>query len=233
MLERQINPGNRRLKLDGKKFGRLTVLKFHDIRTRKENKKESRWLCKCDCGNETVVVGSSLKSGKTQSCGCLNREVTKEIFTTHGLSYEKLYFVWKAMIARCENEEHPNFKDYGGRGIEVCEKWHDLKVFIDWSKENGYKEGLELDRINNGGNYEPNNCRFVTRKKQTRNTRRNINVTIDGQTKTLTEWAEIHNLNVNTVQYRYYRGDRGARLVRPTQVECRTNKVKASLGGDR
>lgn len=224
MIEKQIKPGNRRLKLDGKKFGRLTVLKFYDIRTRKGNKKESRWLCKCDCGNETVVVGSSLKSGKTQSCGCLNKETTKAASITHGLSHEKLYFVWKAMIARCENKEHPSYKDYGGRGISVCKEWHSIETFVNWSKENGHKEGLELDRINNNGNYEPTNCRFTTRKKQTRNTRRNINVTIGEQTKTLTEWAEIYSLKRNTMQYRYYRGDRGKTLVRPTEANYKSVK---------
>lgn len=223
MLEKHhINkPGNRRLQIQGQKFGRLTVIKFHSI---DPIRKESQWLCRCECGNEVVVKGYKLTSGHTKSCGCLNRERTIQTSTTHGLSNEKLYFVWKAMIARCENEEHPNYKDYGGRGISVCEEWYDVKNFIDWAKRNGYKEGLELDRIDNDGDYEPSNCRFTTRKKQNRNTRRNIYVTIDGETKTLSEWAEIYNLKVNTLQYRYYRGDRGKRLIRPVETKYRSRK---------
>ncbi|SDX85350.1 hypothetical protein SAMN05660923_03051 [Tepidimicrobium xylanilyticum] len=216
---------SRRLELEGQKFGRLTVLGFHDVDPKR---KESRWLCKCECGNKRIVRGWKLTSGHTKSCGCLNKERAIAASTTHGLSSEKLYSIWKAMLARCENKKHPAYKDYGGRGIKVCDEWHDIRTFIKWANNNGYKEGLELDRIDNNGNYEPSNCRFTTRKKQTRNTRRNINVTIDGQTKTLSEWAEIHNLKVNTLQYRYYRGDRGRRLVRPVETKYRHGQA----GGD-
>lgn len=203
---------NRRLKLEGKKFGRLKVLRFYDVDPKR---RESRWICKCDCGNEVIAVGYRLTSGKTRSCGCLNKEITIATSTTHGLSHEKLYFVWKAMIARCENSKNPRYKDYGGRGVKVYSEWHDVQKFIEWANVSGYKEGLEIDRIDNDGNYEPNNCRWATRETQTRNTRRNINVLINGEIKTLTEWAKQYNLKVNTVQYRYYRGDRGERLIRP------------------
>jgi len=213
---------SKRLEIEGEKFGRLTVLKFYDIDPKR---RESRWLCKCECGNKTIARGCKLTSGHTKSCGCLNKEITLKASTTHGLSSEKLYFVWKAMIARCENPKNPVYKDYGGRGIKVCNEWHDLEIFMEWATNNGYREALEIDRIDNDGNYEPCNCRFTTRRKQTLNTRRNIKITIDGQTKTLTEWAEIYNLKVNTLQYRYHRGDRGKRLVRPVETKYRHGQV--------
>lgn len=222
MLERHHidKPGNRRLKLEGKKFGRLSVLKFHDIRTRKGNKRESRWLCECDCGNEVILVGSSIKSGKTSSCGCLQKENP----ISHGLSYDPLYFVWKAMIRRCENKTDANYHHYGGRGIKVCDEWKDLETFVGWCNNNGFEEGLEIDRIDNSGNYSPENIRFVTRRKNMLNTRRNINVDIGGVTKTLIEWANEYGIKVNTMQYRYHRGDRGQRLVRSVESKYSSPK---------
>lgn len=199
--------------LTGQVFNRLTVMKQTGI----NNHGDSTWLCKCNCGKETIVAGYRLRNGKTQSCGCLNKEITRNRSLTHGKSKEKIYFVWKAMINRCTNNKNHNYKDYGGRGIKVCTEWMNINNFIKWANSNGYKEGLEIDRINNDGNYEPSNCRWTTRKVQTNNCRRNIVVNIEGVSKTLKQWAEYSNLNVNTLQYRYYRGDRGKKLIRPVK----------------
>jgi hypothetical protein len=196
--------------LTGQKFGRLLVIKY--IKT---INKRSYWLCKCDCGNEKEVIGNYLSSGRTKSCGCYQHESIVKRFTTHGKSNEKLYYIWKGMLRRCENSKHRNYKDYGGRGISVCEEWHNLNKFIDWAHKNGYAEGLEIDRVNNNGIYEPNNCKWSTRKEQTLNTRRNIKIELDGEIKSLSEWCEILGFKENTIQYRYYRGDRGERLFRP------------------
>jgi len=220
---------SKKMEIVGQKFGRLTVLEFWDIRIRTGDKKESRWLCKCECGNEAIVVGSSLRSGGTSSCGCLKKEIIKKTFTTHGMSADPLYYVWKNMLERCSNEDLKFFKHYGGRGISVCAEWKDMNKFIDWANRNGYKKGLEIDRIDNDGNYIPNNCRFTTRKEQLLNTRRNIKVMINGVTKSVSEWAEEYDIKVNTLQYRYHRGDRGERLVRPIETQFRTNKVKEKL----
>jgi len=219
----------KRMDIAGEKFGRLTVLKFHSTRNKKSDKERSRWLCKCECGNEVIVVGSSLRNGKTSSCGCLNKEIVKRMFTTHGMSANPLYFVWKNMLERCSNEDLKVYKHYGGRGISVCAEWEDINTFMEWANENGYKEGLEIDRIDNDGDYIPNNCRFTTRKEQMLNTRRNIKVMINGVTKSVSEWAEEYDMKVNTLQYRYHRGDRGERLVRPIETQFRTNKVKEKL----
>lgn len=201
--------------LTGQKFGRLTVLKC----TGQDKHHDNTFLCKCDCGNEKIVAGYRLKNGHTQSCGCYNREVTSEYFTKHGLSTEPLYFVWKAMIARCENPENPNYFRYGERGISVCDEWHDVETFYKWALE-GYEEGLEIDRVNNDGGYSPDNCKWSTRSEQLRNTRRNVLVELNGVTKPLIDWANEYGLKVNTIQYRYYRGDRGEYLFRPIRKEC-------------
>lgn len=213
---------NRFIDRTGQKYGRLTVIKFIGITEGK--KKRSIWLCKCDCGNQKEILGERLASGKTQSCGCLNKEINIKKSTKHGLSNTKIYFVWKAMISRCYNKRNPNYKNYGKRGIEVFKDWHELKNFYQWAMNNGYDENLEIERIDNNGNYEPNNCKWATRKEQTRNTRKNVNVEINGIIKTIAEWAEENGYKNSTIQYRYYRGDRGKRLIRPIQTECRTKR---------
>jgi len=118
--------------------------------------------CKCDCGEEITVRISSLKSNHTTSCGCYN----KSVITTHGLTNHPLFGVWNDMKARCTLKSHHAYKNYGARGISVCEEWlHDFKVFYDWAITNGWKKGLHLDRIDNDGDYKPSNCQFITRRE--------------------------------------------------------------------
>jgi len=106
------------------------------------------------------------------------------------------------MIQRCENPNTHNYKDYGGRGITVCDEWHNPVVFIDWALANGWEEGLTLDRIDNDGNYEPSNCRWATRKEQQRNRRNNHLITFDGKTQTVVQWAEEVNISPQTLYSR-------------------------------
>lgn len=216
----EFNKNNPKINdLTGKKFGRLTVMEYIGI----ENH-HSLWKCKCECGNEKVVGGNYLITGRTKSCGCYQLESIKTRSITHGLSNERLYNIWKNMLRRCENETNARYADYGGRGIYVCKEWHNIKVFVDWALKNGYADNLEIDRINNDGSYEPSNCKWSTRREQTLNTRRNVKITLNNETKTLTEWAEQYGFNVNTIQYRYYRGDRGERLFRPINHICNWRK---------
>lgn len=156
--------------LTEKRFGKLKVIKYY-----KSNKNgRALWLCQCDCGNIKVVLGNSLLNKSTLSCGCYNKERSKELHSKHNMSNSKLYKVWQGMKTRCYNKKFMYYKNYGGRGIKMCNEWlNNFETFYIWAIKNGYKEGLTIDRINNDGNYEPINCRWTTRAEQNRNTRRN------------------------------------------------------------
>ena len=185
--------------LKGNKYGRLTVLNYSHIKNHK-----SYWRCKCECGNETIVRSDCLKDGSTKSCGCFNIDGHK---VENPLSQDKLYHVYHGMIQRCNNSNTKYYKHYGGRGIKVCNEWlKDFNVFKKWAMENGYEDGLTIDRRDVNGNYEPDNCRWVDQKTQCNNTRRNVNITYHGETHNLTEWSEILGINRNTLNYRINNG---------------------------
>lgn len=181
----------------GDKFNLLTVLHLDKI----QSGHEYYWF-KCECGNVKSIRGHSVYSGGTKVCGCLRGKTE-----THGGFYERLYGIWANMKDRCFNEKHKSFERYGGRGIVVCEDWkNDYSGFRDWSLNNGYKQGLSIDRINNDGNYEPNNCRWATRSQQQMNKSNTRYIDCDGGRISLREFAEKHNINIGTVRQRYYKG---------------------------
>lgn len=186
-----------KLDLTGKQFGHLTVLK--EVGKNKHGK--YLWLCKCDCGKETIVPGNDLKrkKGSISSCGCRKGR------HSHGLSKTPIYLVWRAMLQRCENPNNKDYKDYGGRGIKVYNEWHDVNVFYTWAINNGYQEHLTINRIDNDGNYEPTNCNWVTRKEQANNRRGNVVISYNGETHTQTEWLEILGISKNTYKDRLSR----------------------------
>jgi hypothetical protein len=201
-----------RYDLIGKKFAQLTVLSIDHI----DKWDTAHYLCQCDCGKKTIVGGNKLKIGHTRSCGCLKREAALkgsiaavEVTATHRSSHSHLYGVWKQMRARCYRKATRFYNNYGGRGITVCDEWrYSFEAFRDWAIANGYKdsEGLSIDRIDVNGNYEPANCRWVTMKVQARNTRQNRLVTIGGETKCISEWAEIYNIKNTTIYGRINKG---------------------------
>ena len=154
--------------LTGEVFNRLTVVSFCDY----NRWGKRRWTCRCDCGNETIKIEQDLTNGHSRSCGCLRKEAIFKTRFKHGMYKTKLYRVWSYMKRRCLDANDHNFHYYGGRGISICNEWiNDPEAFILFAKENGYKEGLEIDRIDNDGNYCPDNCRFVTRTVNMNNTR--------------------------------------------------------------
>lgn len=163
------------LDLKGQKFGSLFVLKKSNVI--KNN--NVMWECRCDCGNKALVSSHRLRSGRTKSCGCKKSKFTsdrtagaKNYGYKHNLRNTKLYAIWATMKQRCFNKMYKDYKYYGGRGITICDEWKDdVKAFYDWSMVNGYAEGLTIDRIDNDGDYSPDNCRWTTMKVQRENQR--------------------------------------------------------------
>lgn len=153
--------------ISGQRFGRLTVLSLAG----QAKDGRFRWLCRCDCGTYTIVRGPKLRSGRTQSCGCLklDRKGTKNPNFKHGLSFSPEWHSWDSMIQRCENLKHTSYKNYGARGIKVCDRWHSFENFV--SDMGRRPSGHTLDRINNDGNYEPGNVKWSTPKEQAGNRR--------------------------------------------------------------
>ena len=165
------------------------------------------YKCQCDCGNTHIAHKGLLLSGNIKSCGCLQheeeyRKVNSERQKTHGMTNTLLYKCWNSMKNRCNNPKMENYSIYGGRGISYCKEWEHFEPFMDWALKNGYKEELSIDRIDVNGNYEPNNCRWVTLKQQARNRRGTYFITYNGETHCLTEWAEILGFKRVTLQKR-------------------------------
>lgn len=141
------------------------------------------------------------------------KSLSKRVIEGRAVSTEPWYNNYRAMMDRCYREKAANYPQYGGRGIKVCPGWHHIEIFEAWALENGYKPGLTLDRIDSDGDYTPANCRWVTPKQQANNRRNTIYVTIDGISKTLSEWADFAGLNRSTVSNRYHDGVRGVMLL--------------------
>ena len=170
-IDRDISPGDEAVMI-GKKFGRLTVVK----RSGSTPARKRLWLCLCECGNERRIATGDLNSGAVVSCGCFNNERAALLKFRHGQAREKKetreYISWKHMIGRCLNKNNESFKDYGGRGISVCDRWLDFENF--YSDMGEMPEGFSIERINVNGNYDPSNCKWIPKNRQAINRRSSV-----------------------------------------------------------
>lgn len=183
--------------LIGKRFDRWTV----EVRADNTSSGAAAWRCVCDCGNDRVIPHSNLIRGKSKSCGCLQKELARKRLTRHGFTARGArrseFNIWMSMRARCENANHVNFKDYGGRGIAVCSRW---QIFDNFLADMGNRPpNATIDRIKNNLGYEPGNCQWATRKQQGFNKRNNRMLIYDGRTQTLTAWAEEFGIKPSTL----------------------------------
>ena len=197
--------------LTGMKFGRLTVIDRAKDGTRANGSTYVRWICRCDCGKELIVCGGNLRRGYSKSCGCYQKEQLAKIETKHGQAIHgkrsRLYICWRGIKLRCNNPNNPSYKDYGGRGISMCNEWmNDFQAFNNWAISHGYADNLTIDRIDVNGNYEPSNCHWVTMKEQQNNRRNNHLITHNGETHTMMQWSEITGIAFHTIKSRLKSG---------------------------
>lgn len=187
----------RMLNLAGQKFGRLTA-----IRIIENIKGRVFWECICECGKVTCVQSTKLRFGSTKSCGCYAAELASIRRRKHMMSVSSEYRAWQSMRKRCYDKNCEQYKNYGGRGISVCERWRES--FQNFFEDVGRKpqKNMSLNRKNNDGNYEPGNCQWDTPKIQARNTRHNRIITFNGQSKPVTEWAEATGIHNRTIRAR-------------------------------
>lgn len=195
---------NARFWLIGKRFGRLVVVEYLGAGVGVR-----RWCCLCDCGKYTESDTRSLNAG-LQSCGCLQRHAAAAACigrSVHGLTGTRLYVIWRAMRSRCSNPKNIGWKDYGGRGIRVCDEWSDFQTFKMWAISSGYESHLSIDRRNNNGNYEPDNCQWSMMTHQNRNRRSGFTPILhDGESLSVAEWSKKTGIPSSTIRYRLARG---------------------------
>lgn len=172
-------------------------------------KNNSYYICICPfCKKEKLIRFEHFKGRKRKDCGCLNHNDAR-----NG-KHNKIYDIHQAIKQRCLNPNQKYYKNYGGRGITICDEWLNYSTFKDWALKNGYKEGLDIDRIDNNGNYEPNNCRWINHKDNCNNRNNTIKLKIGNEILTISEIAKKYNLPRDTVVTRYKRGKRGDELVK-------------------
>lgn len=177
--------------IKNQQFHMLTVRNYYG----KNNQNKSLWLCDCECGKSTIVTTADLKRGHVKSCGCLQKLTIRKLKTTHGNSYSRLYTIWESMKQRCYNPNSKEYLRYGGRNIVMCEEWrNNFENFYQWSINNNYSDILTIDRIDNDGNYEPNNCRWSTFISQQNNRSNNHYLVYNNERHTVSEWSRILNI---------------------------------------
>ena len=211
--------------LSGNRYDMLYVI------CRVENSPDGyvQYLCQCDCGNTKIVKANNLRNGKTHSCGCLKKSMMTKKQFKHGESVgrrsagTRLYRIWRSMNSRCYIQSATEYKNYGGRGIVVCDEWKcNYQSFKEWALLSGYADELTIDRIDNDGNYEPDNCRWVSREQQMLNKSNNRLLTYNGKTMTITEWSKLTGIDRRLIGSRIdrYHWTVERALTTPVQSRC-------------
>lgn len=183
----------------GNRYGRWLVISINVSESRRTS-----WECLCDCGAIGTVRGSALKSGRTQSCGCLHTEGMRDRFTTHGKSKTPIYNIHRSMMNRCYLKTSTAYENYGGRGITVCDRWHSFENF--YADMGDKPEGMSIERLDNAVGYSPENCKWATGKEQGNNTRRNRYISYKGVTKTASQWGDHIGITGHSLLKRLRRG---------------------------
>ena len=195
--------------LTGKVFNDLTVIEQAETKILPSGQHKTMWKCKCRCGKETIVPSYALRNNgilSCRECGIKRSAKSRKKLNKENI---RLYNIWNNMRQRCNNPKHKYYKNYGGRGITICVKWlgeRGFEEFCNWSMLHGYTDDLTIDRIDNDGNYCPENCRWTTAKEQANNTRRNKIIEFNGEKKTLSQWADFYGLSQDLLGERLLRG---------------------------
>jgi len=180
--------------ITGKKFHKLLVIEYAG-----RNRTSAQWLCLCDCGNKVIVVGNKLRSGHTKSCKCNQKEAVKKMAETHGMTNSPEYGSWRSMRERCNNPNNIGYKDYGAKGITVCERWQ--SSFENFLKDMGKKPTTKhtVDRKDFTKGYSPENCKWATYLEQGSNIRRNVYIEYNGERLIIAHWARKFGINPSTI----------------------------------
>ena len=179
--------------LSGERFGRLLVIQRNGY----NKHHQLYWLCECDCGTTKNVLGMCLSRGETQSCGCLHKEVTAKINLRHGMTRTPIYKIWHSMMQRCYDKNSHSYHRYGGRGINVCEKWHTFEGFYQDMSDK--PNGMSMERLDNNGDYCPENVVWADYKTQANNRRSNVLLEHKGKKQTMQQWCDELGLKIGTV----------------------------------
>lgn len=215
---------------EGERFGRLTVIREVEPKIYGPNGYVRYFLCKCDCGNESVVSIHNLRNGVTRSCGCLRKELNRGFIEDclDKPQQSRLHNIWLAMRNRCSSKKGKDYRNYVQRGITICEEWKNFNAFFEWAIKNGYHPSLSIDRIDGNKGYSPDNCRWATITEQTNNVRTNVHLSLNGVTHTLPEWSRLLNINRNTLYIRHRKGWSDEKVL-TTPVRYMNKKDKCKL----
>jgi hypothetical protein len=205
--------------LTGRRYGLITVIE----RDRTDQRKDARWICKCDCGTTKSLFAMQIKTGKTVSCGCQIASQARARALRHGLTKTSEHRSWSSMNSRCNNPNHHAYEQYGGRGIKICARWKSFELFLS---DMGPRPSLShtLDRINNDGDYEPGNCRWATKEEQRLNNSYVRIIEIDGVTRRLSEWARVSGIPFDVLSKRLNAGwDPKRAITQPRRITRRSH----------